>query len=727
MMAKRLIAKRARNARTFEIRKISFWSQISLLSLLSLLFTPSFAAFEDTGSGAREVALGGASVASTNNAFSLMTNPAALAHMRRQQVVADYSRLYLGLSDGSKISQTYMGYARPVSWGGTLAAGWRQFGVSGLYSERTLSIGYGEWITPRVAAGLAFKQLYHSFEAPTISVDDSGNATSDKPSFFSRYGNSQTAYSADLGVLFKATARHTIGVAVQDFNEPNVALSSQDHEIVPKTVRIGLDFDAKKDLHLMAGLTRREGLSNQMDNTLTGALERTFKLSELRRLALRGSVASGSREFRQMTMGAGYKTGDVTVDYAFQFNFSGIALGQTAGTHRFSIQYDFGPSYEPFSRRRDDGTMRRSRKVARKSDIEQWLGVSQEKVEADETAEMMERTPPPTPKASHADSKGPGIDVQVPAPETSAVPVVPSAVTPEDFGVDLSVKQKSKPETKPVNRVTFLQVVSRMASTYKEAAAARASAENRLQTLAKAGELSRGYVQQRKGEVADAMTLTEKIDQLNNDYDAMGWEGASAAERVENRVKTLESVFASVLEDRDWDMSQSKQVEYKNWVNNAQAAVKQLALVNMPADRRLEFMGEMAKRALWYDEQVGLFVQPKQAEKSTESVPAAVPVPQPKPVVKPAPAVKAIPVVKPAPKPKEAPKVVPETYVGTGGVPAVYTVQEGDTLESLAKRFYGDHKKWRDIYILNEDRLGRGGVLKAGQRLIMPKPQKGSK
>ena len=58
-------------------------------------------------------------------------------------------------------------------------------------------------------------------------------------------------------------------------------------------------------------------------------------------------------------------------------------------------------------------------------------------------------------------------------------------------------------------------------------------------------------------------------------------------------------------------------------------------------------------------------------------------------------------------------------------MPAIYKVQEGDTLASLAQRFYGDPKRWRDIYVLNEDRLGRGGNLKAGQLLVMPPAKKG--
>ena len=168
---------RARKVSKPEIRKISFWSQISLLSLLCLLWKPSFAAFEDTGTGARQVALGGASVASSHDAFSLMVNPAGLASMRRQEVVAEYSRLYMGLSDGSSLSQTYMGYARPVQWGGTLAAGWRPDAMTpwhgGEYQALSRHLAADYWLTivTRDPAPVLLTVDWQQIEAAAVAAD----------------------------------------------------------------------------------------------------------------------------------------------------------------------------------------------------------------------------------------------------------------------------------------------------------------------------------------------------------------------------------------------------------------------------------------------------------------------------------------------------------------------------------------------------------------------------
>jgi len=49
-----------------------------------------------------------------------------------------------------------------------------------------------------------------------------------------------------------------------------------------------------------------------------------------------------------------------------------------------------------------------------------------------------------------------------------------------------------------------------------------------------------------------------------------------------------------------------------------------------------------------------------------------------------------------------------------------HLVQRGETLQSIAQRYYHDEKYWNEIYQLNKESVGRGGVLKPGQVLIIP-------
>jgi nucleoid-associated protein YgaU len=49
-----------------------------------------------------------------------------------------------------------------------------------------------------------------------------------------------------------------------------------------------------------------------------------------------------------------------------------------------------------------------------------------------------------------------------------------------------------------------------------------------------------------------------------------------------------------------------------------------------------------------------------------------------------------------------------------------YTVQAGDTLSSIAARFYGDASEWRSIFERNRDRMSGPEALSTGMVLIIP-------
>jgi len=50
----------------------------------------------------------------------------------------------------------------------------------------------------------------------------------------------------------------------------------------------------------------------------------------------------------------------------------------------------------------------------------------------------------------------------------------------------------------------------------------------------------------------------------------------------------------------------------------------------------------------------------------------------------------------------------------------VYTVQKGDTLYKLARRYYNDQARWRDIWEANKTRLRDPDQLQVGMKLIIP-------
>lgn len=69
---------------------------------------------------------------------------------------------------------------------------------------------------------------------------------------------------------------------------------------------------------------------------------------------------------------------------------------------------------------------------------------------------------------------------------------------------------------------------------------------------------------------------------------------------------------------------------------------------------------------------------------------------------------------------KAAPVRQQESETLSGPREVKHVVQKNDTLQSIAEKYYGNTKFWNDIYQANKDNIGRGGVLKPGQVLIIP-------
>ena len=65
-------------------------------------------------------------------------------------------------------------------------------------------------------------------------------------------------------------------------------------------------------------------------------------------------------------------------------------------------------------------------------------------------------------------------------------------------------------------------------------------------------------------------------------------------------------------------------------------------------------------------------------------------------------------------------------YPSTGGHtgPAsgarYHTVQKKETLYALARQYYNDQSRWKDIYEANKAELGDPNKIRVGQRLVIP-------
>lgn len=309
-----------------------------------LAASPALAAFEDLGHGARAPGMAGAFSAVADDGYAAFYNPAGLAQLRRPQFGTSYSRLHVGLSDGSDVSIADAVYALPLSrLSGTAALAWSRLALDSLYDESQFALAYarsGESPLGALHAGASLKLLRRSF----ARTDDARFAKDDTlavvgPDPVLSGANSVTTPDLDLGFLLRLRGRWSLALAVQHLFEPDVAFSSSDRDPVQRAYRFGiahkslwqnLSAEARLDHAPSGGLHKEVGI----------AAERYFPTLTLGQFGLRGGFALGTEEFRQLSAGMTYRVGKLQFDYAFLIPFGGVP--GTAGTHRAGLTFHFG-------------------------------------------------------------------------------------------------------------------------------------------------------------------------------------------------------------------------------------------------------------------------------------------------------------------------------------------------------------------------------------------------
>jgi len=349
---------------------------IILLPILLCLLMPAsaYADFEDIGIGARPVAMGGAFTGLADDANSIYYNPAGLGMLTRQELTGEESWLFLGLSDGSRLFNGFIGYVHPVSKTiGTFGAGWLSTSLRDndaliggnketfiRYAENAFIFSYARDITDftgrslgrltkvkdplpgKIAAGLNVKLMAKSFgmdDYTMEAVSASGISLMPDPVFGSDGSrNTKYAISCDLGLFYKLESqRLSFGMALTDINKPYTVLD--DNSINSNSL-------CRLPAGLRLGCAYREPATNMVfDIRMRGAdldfhsgIEKWFHGTDM---ALRAGFNHGSRFFNNITLGACYKyVRRYQFDYVFIYPLSG--LRNIMGSHRLSITMQFG-------------------------------------------------------------------------------------------------------------------------------------------------------------------------------------------------------------------------------------------------------------------------------------------------------------------------------------------------------------------------------------------------
>ncbi len=311
-----------------------------------LLARPAAAAFEENGAGARGPGLGDAFGALADDAYALHYNPAGLAQLDRKQFSAAYSRLYMGLSDGSEIGSSQFVYAHPLSRGmksRTLAIGIDRLSLTGAYTEQAIAAAYG--FKPletesgaQLMAGFTGKWLTRSFSAPPEAANACvGIACGQGSDPVLSGARSKSNFDADLGMLYRFPRRWQLGLAVQHLTAPNVAFAGSDK--LERAINLGLAYKSLW-LSLIGELRVRKTASGSNGKEFVAAAERYFATLDHGQFGVRGSLGIGSEDWRQLTMGASYRINKIQADYAFIVPIG--AVKTNSGSHRIALTFHFG-------------------------------------------------------------------------------------------------------------------------------------------------------------------------------------------------------------------------------------------------------------------------------------------------------------------------------------------------------------------------------------------------
>lgn len=324
-------------------------SSIRRLVLIALLAGAgaghAMAAYEDVGVGARVSGLGQAYTAVADDAYSVYYNPAGLATLERPELGTTYSKLLAGLSDGSNPSNSFIAYAHPIEGGrkGAFGAGWNYFTLGGLYRESQLMASYSRGLFARTSPnryylGGTLKYLNRSIGGTAEAargINNTGVATNMPDPVLANA--SKGNLDADLGFLWRVKPRWTVGLMIQHLMTPDVGFSQSDK--LGRNIKLGGAY--KTPFSTLTGDLRLQSAPDgSTDKIFVVGAEKWLPTLLHGSFGVRGALATGSRDYRNMSFGLSYKISRMQFDYGFALPLGGLTA--TSGSHRMGLTLRFG-------------------------------------------------------------------------------------------------------------------------------------------------------------------------------------------------------------------------------------------------------------------------------------------------------------------------------------------------------------------------------------------------
>ena len=292
-----------------------------LFAITFLLISSSLvlASFDDYSGGARMRSMAGAYSAIANDSDSVFIQPAGIMGMKTPELSLSYGRLFVGLTDESKISDNQASLGIPISGYAALGFGYKSLYLDSMYKEET------------VIANTAFsggKNVDFGFSVKFLSVKYGSDLyTAIDPVFAN--ASSKRASDFDFGVIYRPFSKLNIAYAKSNITGADIGISEK--ALVSSRDHFGVSY--KEDsFAIILETVMKDGKSEFIIGTEKGLIKDMIHL--------RTGINSLNGSFGKFTMGFGITFKDFKLSYAWDQPLRGIE--GTSGTHYLSFGTSIG-------------------------------------------------------------------------------------------------------------------------------------------------------------------------------------------------------------------------------------------------------------------------------------------------------------------------------------------------------------------------------------------------
>jgi len=311
------------------------------LVILCTIFSGVIGAQELINIPARPAGMGGAYVATINDANAPLWNPAGMEQLEWKALTGTYSRLHWGV-ENDMLNEGYVAYVHHMGRKGKLGS----IGIFGaqffsdVMSKGTYGLSYAKrlWGKPNsnlFAFGVNARALRIALNESNFEGVEPGDPVLENLS--------KLTFAIDAGIFFRPTHLFDIGLVVRNINEPDIALSGEvlEEDKEAMSIRGGV----KLNLGNFRPSIEMDYTNAKIDENQKISIHAGVEQSFWDAFTLRGGFIQGINDRQDVTIGFGYLKSGEKLKWGFDYGllYPTNDLGLIATTHKFAFNLFFAP------------------------------------------------------------------------------------------------------------------------------------------------------------------------------------------------------------------------------------------------------------------------------------------------------------------------------------------------------------------------------------------------